>query len=311
MQVGDTVSLRVQTDAGITEVVGIVLVASGDSLTVRRRDGSVLDLAVTQVTAGRVVPPSPAQKIPVDELERVMTSGWRALRTRILGEWVLRASDGLTRRANSALPLGDPGLPPRQAVSALRDWYDEHRVTARVQAPVGVVDAEILRALEADGWIDEPQARSQVLTGELGPVLRGASDGGDVGVRLDEQLDDAWLAAWRADDDLDREVARRLLTNHDTVVFASIREDGECVAIARAAVDGRWAGLFGVEVRPTHRRRGLGRAVSLAALRWAVPHGARRAYLQVEESNAAARTLYASMGFTHHHDYGYLVARDT
>ena len=309
MRVGDTVSLRVQTDAGITEVVGIVLVASGDSLTVRRRDGSVLDLAVTQITAGRVVPPSPAQKIPVDELERVMTSGWRGLRTRILGEWVLRAGAGLTRRANSALPLGDPGLPPREAVAALRGWYDEHRLTPRVQVPVGAVDPEILLALAADGWVDEPQAHTHVLTAELGPVLRGSSDAGDV--RVDEQLDDAWLAAWRAGDDLDREVARQLLTNHDTVGFASIREGGQCVAIARAAVDGRWAGLFGVEVRPTQRRLGLGRAVSLAALRWAVPHGARRAYLQVEESNSSALALYESMGFTHHHDYGYLVARDT
>jgi N-acetylglutamate synthase len=312
VQVGDVVSLRVQTDAGVTEVVGIVLVASTDSLTVRRRDGTVLDLAVTQITASRVVPPSPAQRIPVDELERVMTSGWRALRTRILGEWVLRAGEGLTRRANSALPLGDPGLPPRDAVAALRDWYGEHRLTPRVQAPDGAVDPEVLRALDADSWVEEPGVRTQVLTAELGPVLRGVqSDAAPLDIRVDESLDDAWLAAWRAEDEIDRDIARRLLTSHDTVGFASIRESGECVAIARASVDGRWAGLFAVEVAPTHRRRGLGRAVSLAALRWAVPHGARRAYVQVEDSNTAARSIYGSLGFTHHHDYTYLVARDT
>ena len=307
MRVGDTVSLRVQTDAGVTEVVGIVLVASADTLTVRRRDGSVLEVAVTQITASRVVPPSPAQTVPIDDLERVMTSGWRALHTRILGEWVLRASDGLTRRANSALPLGDPGLSPQEAVAGLRDWYGEHRLIPRVQAPDGAVAEEVLHALDADGWVEEPDVRTQVLTAELGPVLRAAPSDG-VHVQVDERLDDEWLAAWRAGDDLDREVARMLLTNHDTVGFASVRDGNECLAIARAAVDGRWAGLFAVEVAPAHRGRGLGRAASLAALRWAVPHGARRAYVQVEEGNAPALAIYERLGFTRHHDYRYLLA---
>jgi ribosomal protein S18 acetylase RimI-like enzyme len=311
VEVGDVVSLRVQTDAGVTEVVGIVLAASADSLTLRRRDGGVLDVAVTQVTASRVVPPSPAQRIPVDELERVMTSGWRALRTRILGEWVLRAGDGLTRRANSALPLGDPGLAPADAVAAVRDWYGEHHLAARVQVPSGAVDPEIARALDADGWVEEPGVRTRVLSAELGPVRRGTPGDGQLHVQVDEIVDDAWLAAWRADGEVDREIARRLLTNHDTVGFASVREGGDCVAIARAAVDGRWAGLFAVEVAAGHRGRGLGRAVSLAALRWAVPHGARRAYLQVEDTNTTARSLYESLGFTGHHDYTYLVAPDT
>ncbi|HMC69050.1 MAG TPA: hypothetical protein VKJ07_07850, partial [Mycobacteriales bacterium] len=239
MRVGDTVSLRVQTDAGVTEVVGIVLVASADTLTVRRRDGSVLEVAVTQITASRVVPPSPAQTVPVDDLERVMTSGWRALRTRILGEWLLRASDGLTRRANSALPLGDPGLSPREAVAGLRGWSDDHRLNPRVQGPEGAVAHEVLQALDADGWVVEPDVRTQVLTAELGPVLRATPSDG-MHVQVDERLDDEWLAAWRAGDDLDREVARMLLTNHDTVGFASVRDGEECLAIARAAVDGRW-----------------------------------------------------------------------
>ena len=36
---------------------------------------------------------------------------WRGTEEEWLGEWLLRAADGFTGRANSALPLGDPGLP--------------------------------------------------------------------------------------------------------------------------------------------------------------------------------------------------------
>ena len=45
------------------------------------------------------------------ELERVAAAHWRGTEEEWLGEWLLRAADGFTGRANSALPLGDPGRP--------------------------------------------------------------------------------------------------------------------------------------------------------------------------------------------------------
>ena len=45
------------------------------------------------------------------ELERMAAAHWRGTEEEWLGEWLLRAADGFTGRANSALPLGDPGRP--------------------------------------------------------------------------------------------------------------------------------------------------------------------------------------------------------
>ena len=304
MQVGDTVSLRVQADTGVTEVVGTVLAASADSLTVRRRDGTVVDLAVTQITAGRVVPPSPAQTIAPAELERIATLGWRPLEQEPLGDWLLRASAGVTGRGNSALAGGDPGRPLEEAVDAVERWYDARGLPPQIQLADRVAPLELAGRLDDRGWATSPV--THVMTAELGPVLRAAGQGGPE-VRLDESLDEAWLAAWRIDSagGLDMDAARALMTNHEQVAFASVRDGDKCVAIARVAVDGRWAGLFCVEVAADARRRGLGRAVSIATLRWAVSRGARRAYLQSASDNAAAIALYASMGFTVHHNYVY------
>ena len=36
---------------------------------------------------------------------------------------------------------------------------------------------------------------------------------------------------------------------------------------------------------------------------WATQHGSTRAYLQVEERNTAAVTLYGKVGFATHHTY--------
>ena len=56
----------------------------------------------------------------VEDLERAAALHWQAPETEPLGEWRLRAAAGFTGRANSALPLGDPGLPLPEAVRPSR-----------------------------------------------------------------------------------------------------------------------------------------------------------------------------------------------
>ena len=45
-----------------------------------------------------------------------------------------------------------------------------------------------------------------------------------------------------------------------------------------------------------------------AGARWAAERGSQTLYLQVEESNRAARTLYDRLGFSASHGYHYRIA---
>ena len=56
---------------------------------------------------------------------------------------------------------------------------------------------------------------------------------------------------------------------------------------------------------PDARRRGHARAIVHALARWAAARGCTHTMLQVESTNAPARTLYASAGFVPHHEYHY------
>jgi ribosomal-protein-alanine N-acetyltransferase len=56
--------------------------------------------------------------------------------------------------------------------------------------------------------------------------------------------------------------------------------------------------VHSIAVQPEERRRGIGRALMAGVLRAAAAEGAARATLEVRRSNAAARALYARLGFS-------------
>jgi len=57
------------------------------------------------------------------------------------------------------------------------------------------------------------------------------------------------------------------------------------------------AHIANIAVHPNLRRRGIGRALLMNALRWACQRGAKFATLEVRRSNTAAQRLYESFGF--------------
>lgn len=321
--------------AAFTDTVGVLTSWTGGTLRITRRNGASVLLQESALVAGKPVPAAPARRrgIPaasLRELQWVAARGWPAVETERLGEWTLRASppalsvreglsargstpvprDGFTSRANSVLPLGDPGRPLDAALRQVQDWYAERGLPAKMQVTTGHAEGDELLAagLDARGWTVERQ--SVLLTGPLAPVADREPDGR---VRVHRELNAEWLRGYgRIGEGLD-DTAAKVLGGGPSVWFATVRGDGEPggdggqppAAIGRCVVDGRWAGFAAIEVAPAYRRRGLATAVMAELARAALAEGASAAYLQVESGNAGARELYDGMGFADHHAYHY------
>jgi len=245
-------------------------------------------------TAKRV--PRPAREIT--RLERVASDAWPAPLRERLGDWELRAAGGWTGRANSALPLGDPGTDRAAAIDAVVRWYTARKLAARINVPLptcAALDAE----LTARGWARSPA--TLVLTAPLDRVLAGAPTRLDLPpVALAAAPDDAWLAVVAARKNGLPPEARQVLTGPALVRFASVERDR---AVARGAVVGGYLHLALVEVAQDARRQGLARHVTRALSEWGAAHSAGTAFLQVEARNTPARALYVRLGFAVHHEY--------
>ncbi|MGR6972513.1 GNAT family N-acetyltransferase [Streptomyces cynarae] len=286
-----------------TDTVGVLTSWDQGVLLITRRDGQSVRIAESSLVAGKVVPAAPARRrgpaASYEELARIAARAWQPVERERLGEWELRAAAGFTRRANSALPIGDPGMPLDEALTAVRRWYADRGLPAYIQLATGAEGTqELLCAeLEARGWSREVTA--ELWTGSLAPLAdREAS-----GVELSRTADEAWLARYRRKGLSG--VALEVLGSGPSVWFATVpgAQGAPPAAIGRCVVDGRWAGFAAVEVDPEQRRRGLATAVMAALARQALDEGASAAWLQVETDNEGARTLYAGLGFGAHHAY--------
>ncbi len=320
--VGKRVSVRRRSAGGgsgaeFTDTVGVLTSWNDGVVAITRKSGESVRILESTLVAGKVVPTAPARRrgpaASFAELAAVTARAWQPVESEPLGEWRLRAAGGFTRRANSVLPLGDPGLPLGEAFERIEQWYGERGLPPYVQTATGAEGAQetLCAELERQGWRREVTAEVRIAA--LAPV--GDLDADVSAVRLAREPDAAWLSRYQRFSTPGPHVLR-VLGSGPSVWFATVAGgargegagagsgDGEPpAAIGRCVVDGRWAGFMAVEVAPEHRRRGLATAVMAALARRALDEGASAAWLQVEEDNEGARALYDGMGFAPHHRY--------
>src|SRR5215470_12029138 len=196
--------------------------------------------------------------ITIDDLEHAAAPGWRALEEDRLGDWLLRAASGFTGRANSALAAGDPGRPMNDAIDAVRGWYAARGLPAMIAVPYPTArpgDSALDRLLAQLGWTIRAAAAT-VMTAAPARVA-GRADQADVSVDFESEPDRAWLACYHYRGQDLPAVAVQLLRSAPWQAFASVRSDGDTLAIGRVAGGGDWAGLTAIEVAAHRRRHGL------------------------------------------------------
>ncbi|MEV4664657.1 GNAT family N-acetyltransferase [Micromonospora echinofusca] len=286
-----------------SDALGELVELSETHLTLATAQGR-LRVPVAEVYRAKRVPPARRPTAAaVVELELAADEAWPAAVRGRLGDWRLRAADGWTGRANSALPVGDPDRPLPAALDAVERWYADLGQPPMVNTPLPLA-APVGAELDARGWVGRPPVLVQTVP-LAGLPPAAPEHAGAPPVALATAPSDDWLTVAAGRKGGLPDAARHVLTAVDQVRFAHVYADGALLAIGRGTVTGpgRWLGLSLIEVLPEARRQGLAGRIIRALVDWGAAAGASRAFLQVEQRNTPAVALYRSLGFTTHHTY--------
>ncbi|MDA2811967.1 GNAT family N-acetyltransferase [Nocardiopsis sp. RSe5-2] len=230
-----------------------------------------------------------------------LAEDWPAAEVEVRGGWRLGADGGVTRRANSALPVG-----PEPRIEAMEAFYRERGITPCVQVWSGdpgtdeALVARVDAALEARGYRAEQS--TLLMTRPL-----GAAPAPPEGVDVLPGPDERWRAVADASGESPTRTqgALRILGRAPVVGYAV---DADGAARGSVAVGGGRCGIFTMTTVPAERGRGRAGRIMDALLAWAHAKGAHEAYLVVEADNAAAVRAYGRAGFVKVGGYRYRVA---
>jgi ribosomal protein S18 acetylase RimI-like enzyme len=266
----------------MTDVLGTLLSWDASTCVVAPESGAPVTIARADIVTGKPIPPrgSVRQRVSPREAEIRALPLWTSPTTRPLGEWVLRVVEGErgrgSRRANSCLALGEPGLPLEQAAAQVEGFYREHDREVLVQAEAG---SAVETALVALGWRVLEPLDSPYLVGSLVMAHRAAGSDDGVVTVVDE-----------------------------TRVLATVTVEGAEVGRVRGELNADWLWVHGLHVDESRRRHGLGRRLVAGLLEAAAETGAGTVWLEVDRENTPAWMLYAGLGLREHHLCRYLQA---
>ncbi|WP_028649794.1 GNAT family N-acetyltransferase [Nocardiopsis sp. CNT312] len=226
------------------------------------------------------------------EWARRVAEDWPPEETEVTRGWRLGYAGGVTKRANSAVRL-EPGASPE----TVECFYRDRGLPAVVQVWPGM-----------EGLDRELAERGYERGGPSLVMERHLTDAAGPGERFEvlSRPDGRWRALWSAEG-ASRRVARGQHRIMDRVPVMGYAVESSGAARGCAALSGATVGIYAMFTDPRERGRGLAGGIVGALLAWGQGGGAERAYLLVEEGNAAARRVYERAGFAVVDRYHYRV----
>jgi N-acetylglutamate synthase len=233
--------------------------------------------------------------------EERLINVWPAVSTLLMDGWAIRFANGYSGRANSASAV----VPGARMSAALLDEIERLYTEAGLKPSVRITplaDAGVEPLLMSRGYRIKDRSKMMVmpLQGYRGMAVDGR-------VRLEPAPGHRWLAGISRHQEASKRSADHLLAIVGQLrvkaAFATLDIDGDPAGFAMCAIDRGWAEIGSVMLDPTLRGKGLGGLTCVALLNWAADAGATQAFLQVDQTNAVARRLYARQGFSDLCDY--------
>ncbi len=241
------------------------------------------------------------------DLRRVEEAGLNGLQTQrqlFYDGWLLRVSPGTAKRARSVTAHFGSTLPLATKIAYCESVYVEHRLPMLFRLTPFPHPANLDDELAARGY-EAFQPTLVQLVRLARPPEAAMPDGIELTAPPVPEFVDA-VGEMQRTPPAQRAAHLERLAHTPLASRALLATlNRRAVGCGQVALEDGIAGVFSVGTADDARGRGIASCIVAALLTWAWEHGARLAYLQVEEENQRAISVYRRFGFATAYTYRY------
>lgn len=247
----------------------------------------------------------------IRRVEEASMNAWPANHHLLLDGWLIRLSNGFTKRANCVVPLYHDGAHDQPVPDHIQ--LDKIRYCENLYAREQLQTVFRLTSHKSAGSLDDLLAergyaqldRTQVQVLDLATRVREPATEQQISLVTAPQ----WLREYgrlaRMPDSASELHAGLIRSIRPDCAFALLKQNDVPIACALGVLEHDLLGLFDVITAPEHRSQGHAGILLSQLLDWGQAKGASRAYLQVIEENTPALAVYARLGFRSLYRYWY------
>ncbi len=264
------------------------------------------------------------QKIKL--IEELSLNAWPSHKIELYDGWLIRFSHNYTYRTNSVEQVGPSSIPINEKIEYCESIYRNFRTPVSFKINP-LIDPAFDTLLAKRGYTI--RHTTEVMMLDLGHTdfhpypsiaeeyeFYGRNSGlpswidypHDVTVSLRDTITDEWIQGLFRLNGTVNPVLRRIVPSMykaipKQTIVASIEVDGRMAASGLGILDRGYLGLYAIYVEPGSRRKKYARSICSAILTEGRKQGCQKSYLQVVKGNAAAKSLYESLGYRDFYTY--------
>lgn len=240
-------------------------------------------------------------------IEEMTLNTWPSIHTIVHNGWLLRSSEGCTKRSNSVSPLyASSGRELKKQIAFCEEYYTGMGRDVIFKLTPFMDPVHLDTVLHERGYETVEPSRVQIR--EL-----AAAAAPRIAAKAEERLSDEWLHHMTLCGGLNprnRDIIKRML--QDAALkqgFFTVYDGEKAVACGLGVIQGKWVGLYDIVTRLEDRNKGYGEQLVLNILAWAKRKGAAHSFLQVVQGNLPAEALYHKLGYREIYTYWYRIKK--
>ncbi|KAB2492853.1 GNAT family N-acetyltransferase [Priestia endophytica] len=235
-------------------------------------------------------------------IEELAANAWPSYIEKKMGNWKIRATFGVSKRANSVYTAG-PFPAQSNWLEKIQTFYIKQSIS-----PCFYISEESPKELDEllskEGYKKIDDCFSMIASYTSLLPFRSSFTFQDL-----NEVNDAWIMDFIKLEGFSPERFKAYTHIFSSITppknFIRIVENGETLGVGSIVVENGWGCISNIVVASSHRRKGIAKELVCYLSDWAYKKGACNIYLQVIQTNIPALHLYEKLGFeplsSHHY----------